>query len=163
VAVDNYSRVASKFDGVAGKFSTAASLVDPETPAADVVGESDKVRQAWSSSERHAAELTTVLPALVAAAGLAGAEGVNGSGALFLCCDPGTRHRRRVWEAWRHSDGRCGRWAALHRLGVKLRACELGDFKPYAPPRPLETELRAIPGGGHVEQTVDPEDAQAAG
>jgi hypothetical protein len=80
---------------------------------------------------------------------------------LPLVCDPGTAHRRRVWEAWA-GQGRTGRWGPLLRLGVVLRAFpadKLGEFDPYRQPAPLQTRDEPTGMRGISREVVyDPED-----
>ena len=54
-AAPNYQQVGADFDSLAHKFTAAAGLVDPETPAVDMVSASEKTRKAWGDAcPRHA-------------------------------------------------------------------------------------------------------------
>ena len=84
---------------------------------------------------------------------------------LALIADPRDAHRRRVWEAFRVTGGRTGRWGALVKLGVTLRAWpadELDAFEPYREPKRLETKMFPVAGepfGTYQRVVIDPEDA----
>lgn len=166
VAQQNYAAVASRFDKAAGLFGKAARTCDPDIDSGDVIRLGERARAAWLSSEVVANELSELLPVLCAAAHLVGCDGsIAGLGAegdvlrLPLGCDPGKSHRRRVWEAWQAS-GRCGRWAALHKLGAQLRAhSNPSRLQPYQEPKPFTA--RWVPGeyGGYQQEVLDPEDS----
>jgi hypothetical protein len=80
---------------------------------------------------------------------------------LALTVDPSSLHRRKVWECWETTEGRCGRWSALAALGARLRAADLDGFEAYRRPKPMEVkQIRVGPGIWQVLQ-VDPEDAEA--
>ena len=70
-ALDNYRAVAARFDDAAARFTTAANVIDPEMSATAMVNAPEKVRRGWTDAERHSHQLTALLPALQAAAGLA--------------------------------------------------------------------------------------------
>ena len=59
------------------------------------------------------------------------------------------------------AGGRTGRWGALLRAGVKIRAIEsFSEFKRQRRPRPLEVKRRRVNNNGFIgwdEYTVDPE------
>jgi hypothetical protein len=158
VAQQNYDRVAADFDQLAQKFSVAAGLVDPETDAAEMVNAGPKQRAAWSDSERCAHRLTDAMAKLKAAAILAGVPAAEkGETLIPLVADVTALHRRRVWEAWRTTSGRTGRWGALLAIGATLRAADLDHLEPYRLPRPME--VKQIPHGIGIRQvSVDPED-----
>ena len=115
-------------DNLAGEFRAACHAVDPECDADTILRLNDQARQAWFSCAEITEKLDALLPVLCAAAELAGAptgvaklvEESNGL-RLALCADPRKAHRRRVWEAWNTTGGRCGRWSALRRLDVTIR------------------------------------------
>jgi len=140
----------------------AAGVIDPDTPAADVVGADDEQRTAWSAAEAAAAQLDAALPILTVAAELAGVSVDAEDGTLLtLCVDPTDTHRRQLWEAWTHKTGRCHRWATLSKLGARIRAAaELADITPYRQPRDIEYRQVPAPGApiGFCETVVvDPE------
>jgi hypothetical protein len=81
---------------------------------------------------------------------------------LPLCCDVSNTKpdaRRIVWDAWESTAPRCGKWGALHRAHIPIKAHPLDQpLAEYR--RPAELELRARPGPtpGSVEQYwADPE------
>jgi hypothetical protein len=51
-AAPNYQQVGADFDSLAHRFTAAAGLVDPETPAVDMVSASEKTRKAWATPAR---------------------------------------------------------------------------------------------------------------
>jgi hypothetical protein len=135
-------------------------VADPEADSATLIGESERVRKAWLAGEAHAGTLTRLLPALAAAAALAGIANTDRDTVrLSLTVDARDLHRRRVWEAWT-ADGRCSRWSALHKLGVRIRACPLGEFTPYREPAPLQEKERFTGRGVGEVFVFDPEDPQ---
>ena len=158
VARDNYQAVARIFDSAAKQFTDAATITDVEADSAAMIDKPDKPRKAWLAAESFANQLTRLMPPLAAAAGLAGINGADTDPVLLaLAADPGTAHRRRTWEAFLSRDGRCGRWSALHRLGVVIRAASLDGLEPYREPKPLERREEPVARG--VTKTVihDPE------
>ncbi|HYB34400.1 MAG TPA: hypothetical protein VEF72_00395 [Mycobacterium sp.] len=168
VATEQYGKVVDVFDSAANKFTAAAQVINPETPAAEMVGASDELRRNWLDADILARQLTTLIGPLHAAARLTGtvpeSAGRDGGGKdavlLPLVCDPGELHRRRVWEAW-EAKGRCGRWSALVAHGVRLRgwpADQLEAFGPYRPAKPLEERYEPVALGISERHLVDPED-----
>jgi hypothetical protein len=169
VAVENYAKVAKLFDAEAAKFVACAEAVDVDADGAEIVDRPDKVRKAWLDAEKHAHHLTKLLPALAAAASLAGLpesahRDIGGRDAVLvpLCVDVTRPHRRKVWEAWSTKHTRCGRWSALHAANVPIRALpsdQLDAFEPYRKAMPLQEQLVPIsPMGTYQNITVDPED-----
>lgn len=157
-AVDNYCTLATRFDYAASQFLGHASVVDPETDPDAVVDASEKVRKAWRGAELSAGTMTQLLPALAAAAALAGFcddEGDDGT-LLALSVDPGEADPVQLWEAWLTEDRlakaenaarsgsaftteappryRCGRWTALRKLNVILRAHPAEPVQPLRRP-----------------------------
>lgn len=175
-AATNYATVAARFDALAAEFIAAAKLCDVDADAAEMVRAPDAARTAWVDAERITAELDQVLAVLVAAAELAGIrldaadDAINQSrwtappaegAVLALAVDPGSLHRRRVWEAWLCDTGRTRRWGALVTLGATIRAAALDGFTPYREPEPLIHRTEQVAGAprGVVHQvTHDPED-----
>lgn len=154
----NYATMAEKFNAIAKTFTAAAKTIDPETPAEALIHASEAKRRAWTNAGVAAIELTEALPLLMDAARLAGKTLPNNDAALGLVVDTGTLHRRRVWEAWETTEGRCGRWSALHTLGAPIQATPLEEFTLYREPRPIETQYVRGSSGGHRPVQVDPED-----
>lgn len=157
-AVENYSAVAAKFNTLAAKLTAAVDIVDLEAEAAGMVTANSKARTAWSEAPGIAAELDALLPALAAAATLAGAPTAHGPLlTLPLVCDTTGHHRRRAWDAWA-ATGRTGRWSALITEGIVVRAHPNPvEVQPYRRPKPLEQ--RTVTTGGETRAvTVDPED-----
>lgn len=157
-AAANYATMADKFNAIAKTFTAAAKTIDPETPAEALIHASEAKRRAWTNAGVAAMELTEALPLLMDAARLAGKTLPNNDAALGLVVDTGTLHRRRVWEAWETTEGRCGRWSALHTLGAPIQATPLEEFTLYREPRPIETQYVRGSSGGHRPVQVDPED-----
>jgi len=162
VARANYAAIAKQFDTIAGKFNTAAATVDPETPAASMVSAADKPRKAWQDAESYAHRLTELLTPLAAAAALAGIKDTDSDKILLpLTVDTAGQHRRKVWTAWLHTDGRTQRWGALAAAGCTIIAAELDQLQLYSELRPIEQRQTPVPGEYGVYQITvhDPEDA----
>jgi hypothetical protein len=169
-ATKNFGLVGAKFNETAKQFADRATLIDPETTALaiiDALAETDnpdEVRQAWNDVESYAHRLDELVPALATAAALAGIPNTDTEPVLLaLVCHPGDKHRRRVWEAWT-SQGTCGKWAALHRLGVTIRAYradQVASFINYPEPKEIEHRLTPVPGqiGVYTTTQHDPESA----
>lgn len=163
-AADNYAGIAKRYDEAAGRLTKCAAVVDITLDADKVVAFDAKQRTAWMDSAVIAKEVDRLLAVLVDAATLAGIRDADShvGTRIALCSDPGTAHRRRVFEAWA-SKGRCGKWAALLALGVTLRAATLDGFAPYADPAPIVVRQQSVAMGAGVHGTrqipVDPEDA----
>ena len=112
---------------------------------------------------------TLLMHALHAAAQLAGVPdapkkrdgGGRDAGLIPLCVNTTDQHRRVVWEAWECTGGRCGRWAALAKAGVPIRALptdQLAGFETYRPARPLQERwIPVSPLGTSHRVIVDPE------
>jgi hypothetical protein len=82
---------------------------------------------------------------------------------LPLVCDVDSGKRRTIWDAWDvGQQGRCGRWGALHRASITIRAADLNCYQqPYRRPLPVHREQRQKAGAptGVIEWvTVDPEE-----
>ncbi len=160
-APSNYAKAAAQFDAAATAFTAAAATIDTEAAAASMVTAPDDARAAWVAAEQHAAQLSALTPVLAMAADLAGTRVHNDEDLLPLVADPGQSHRRRVWEAFFHKEGRTGRWGALHRAGVSIRACPLDQHQPYRAAKPIEVRQEQAPGqpvGFYKTVRVDPED-----
>jgi hypothetical protein len=161
-AADSYGKVAAAFDAAATKFAAAAKQCDPEASSDAIVGQPDSVRQGWLDSAKHAAELNRIMPVLQDAAELAGVYTGDDTALLPLLVDTAGLHRRRVWESWRNSGERCGRWGALAALGARIRACPLKGFEPYRTPKPLIRKQFQLGGpnsrGMYRTVVTDPED-----
>ncbi|WP_455834799.1 hypothetical protein [Pseudarthrobacter siccitolerans] len=159
-AAANYETLRAQFNNTAAKFTTAAATADPEADAAGLLQADAKTRTAWLDAAVLAQELSSLIPALAAAAKLAGARVLNNDDHLPLTTNPGKLHRRRVWEAWA-ATGRGGRWAALLKLGATIHAPALEDIKPYRTPAPMEIK-QTHNGQGIVQRPHDPEDDEYA-
>jgi hypothetical protein len=172
VADHNYAAVASRFNQAADQFVKAARTCDPDVGSGDVIRLGEQARAAWLNSEVLSGELDVLLPVLCAAACLVGVGDavavLSAEGDVWrlpLCVDTGRAHRRKLWTAWNTTEGsRCGRWAALHRLGVKLRA----DAHPerltaYAECPPFTAKWVPSPRGGHTQEYHDPCDDEQQG
>lgn len=163
-----YKAVAEEFNSTAKRFTDVARVADPELPSDSIVRSDERTRNAWLSGAALAQELDRLTDVVARAAALIGATGVDDSYnddrdllLLPLVCDPGKLHRRRVWEAW-IATGTCGRWAALARLGVKLRAHPHPErLERYRAPMPMEGRWVRGPQGQPQIQHIDPEDPGA--
>lgn len=163
VADSNYRMLAKSFTSTASALSKAVAVVDPDSDPAAMVTASDKERKAWADSALLAVQLDEQVPALVAAAELAGLVAVTGDRQLPLLCEVSGIHRRRVWEAWESTDNRGGRWVALIRVGATVRAlANLDDYQSYRRPAPIEQRTVAVDRGVSRLVEYDPEDAEHA-
>jgi hypothetical protein len=184
-----YTLAAARFDGAVRKFlALVEACGDPEAAPERVLASSPQAQAAWRSAPEAAAELDRLLPALSAAAELAGAPAANppACAEIPLTCDPGDANRRQVWLGWHqlaetrpsavltmeamvrppqeHVGTRCGRWSLLLAAGAVLRACLApGELEHFEPPRDRYI-VNADPGGRKVAaHVVDPEDALRQG
>jgi hypothetical protein len=135
-AKTNYTKVSSQFDAAARDFVSAANVVNPETPADQLVTADEPLRRAWSDALVHAARLDHTSDMLCHAAELCGVnvgwQPFDG-GRLALVADPAATSRADLFKAWTTTTGRAGRWAALLKAGATIRAATLEDFAPYHP------------------------------
>jgi hypothetical protein len=165
VARDSYAAIAAQFDQQAKAFMTAAKTADVEADAADMLKTgSDKQRRAWLDAEGYAHRLTELVEPLAAAAQLAGVkieDSARDTILLPLTIDAAGQHRRKVWTAWLHTDGRTQRWGALAAAGCTIVAAELDQLQSYSELRPIEQRQTPVPGEYGVYQITvhDPEDA----
>ena len=153
-ATDNYGRVAAVFDDWAGKLTATAAQVDVQATGEAMVDQPDKIRRAWLDAQHYAHRLDKLTPALVAAAQLAGVAVRDDGSRLALTADPHECHRRRVWESWHDTSGRCSHWAPLLRLGCSIRAAELAGFQPYREPAPMQQRTKPAYDGLHSYELV---------
>jgi len=176
-ALTVYRAVAALYDDAAQEFTAAANTCDPEASAEYMIDNPDQ-QAAWKLAEVSAARLTQLVPGLVSAAQLADVRldsaderlaqpwwsaPVDPTAELALVCDPGTLHRRRVWEAFETVGGRTGKWGRLLALGCTLRAHDLDGFEKYRLPLPIKHEQRQVLGAprGVIEHVqTDPEDSE---
>ena len=154
VALDNYRTVPTEFDSLATKFVAAANVIDPETPAEHLVHAPEKLRKAWSTAEQLGHQLSETMTALAAAAALNGIPCPRDEHLIALTVDANDLHRRRVWEAWSSTGGRCGRWAALIALGATIKAHDLDNFEPYRQPQPMTIKQIQVGRGVHRSGTI---------
>jgi hypothetical protein len=157
VAQQNYRAAAKRYDAAAKRFTDAAKVVDVEAGGETLVTATTAQRDAWLAAPGLAGDLEEALLPLLAAAALAGApddvafttaatDPATAEHQIAIATDPGKAHRRKTWGAWATNGGRCGRWAALHMLGVKLRAAsDPARVTPYE--RPRQPVAVAKPGG----------------
>ncbi len=163
----NYKTIADRFDQAARSFTAAVSIYDPAVDSSAVIRLSERERSAWLGAEVCANELDELLQPLAAAAFLAGAPGaicvLNEDAAalqLPLTVDVDKLHVRKAWAAWADTTTRCGRWAAIHPLGAKIRANGSPDrLQPYAQPQPLTVNWEISPRGNYEKKTTDPHDS----
>lgn len=160
VATPNYKTLAEQFNATATAFTKAVHTIDPDLSAEQMVTEPDKARKAWTDAGILAVELDQQLPALQAAATLAGLRVHDTDALLPLTVDTTGHHRRRIWEAWESNTGRTGKWGAIARLGATIRAAHLDTYTPYRRPAPIEVKyVRGTgPYAGSVRVEHDPED-----
>jgi len=143
-AGDVYRELAQRFDTTAAELTKAAQITDPEADAESLIAASEKQRRAWTAAAEHAAALTQQLPALGAAATLAGLGDGDPDILLPLCVDVTGQDRAALWQAWDTDSteelshrraaaagsntgvialhSRTHRWGALLALGAPLRA-----------------------------------------
>ncbi len=110
-----WAELAAVFNSNAAAFTKAATTVDVEQPADLIVGQPKPIQDSWTNAKTHALRMTSLLPALSAAASLAGVCNDKGDrGATHLTAevtvgpDVGlaltvetTRHdREQLWAAW---------------------------------------------------------------
>jgi hypothetical protein len=135
-AKGNYQQLADQFTTTADRLTDAMTVCDPDASPEDIVNATAKVRTAWSEAQQLALQLTAQMPALHAAANLAGITVNTPEQLLALVVHADGAHRRRVWEAWDTTDGRTGRWGARIRLGSTIRAANLDHLEPTRNPDP---------------------------
>lgn len=168
IAAANYAAVAKRFDATAEKLVSAFEIVDPDTDPAELLGGDSRVGKAWNSAAEHAAELDRLTVALRCAAQLAGMapdprmslpaaslhDWHDDMVDIGLTLDTSGAHRRKVWVAWTGIDpvhdnyniadlggGRCGRWPAVWRLGVPIRAVKLEEYAAYKLPPAIVSKI----------------------
>ena len=125
VAARNYRSVAKEFNEAADRFTAAARTIDPESDSDAVLRAAGGARQVWFTSGETAEQLDKLSPVIYAAAelvpgapsGIAKLVEESDGLRLALLCDPRKTHVRRVWEAFKTSGGRCGRWSRAASLG----------------------------------------------
>jgi hypothetical protein len=179
VCADNaYRQIADQFNAAADLFVAAAQTADPDAAAAEMVAADEPVRQSWLTCAVQSARLDELVLPLCYSAELTGLPitdaderiaqqwwlaDVADEAVIPLVCDPGSLHRRRVWEAYENTTGRTGRWGALVAVGATIRApLSLDGFERYRRPKPVTHHQRQIAGAprGYVENVEsDPEDA----
>ena len=176
-AMNVYRAVAAIYNKAADEFTAAAKACNPEASAEHMIDYPDQ-QQHWKVAEVQAARLTQIVPALISSAQLTEtvrldsaderlaqpwwSAPIDPTAELPLVCDPGTLHRRRVWEAFNHVGGRTGKFGRLVSLGCTLRAHNLDSFEKYRLPLPVKHEQRQVLGAlrGVVQMvSTDPEDA----
>lgn len=159
VAKRNYRTAADRYDTAAKRFTGAANTVNVESSGDMLISASGAQREAWLQAPSLAADLDAARHVLFAAATLAGAspdvafvsaatDARTVEHQIALACDPGRAHRRKVWLAWATTDGRTGKWGALHALGVKLRAA--GDPTKTVPYKQPEQPVAVSKPGGRL-------------
>jgi hypothetical protein len=135
----NYQQVAAEFDSAAKSFTDCVAIVDPDSPAEELVigaAATDETRKAWADAALHAARLGQLSVVLATAAELAGVSvgGQPFDGArLALVADAASSTRAELFTAWNCTTGRTTRWGALLKARAHLRAHPLDGFKAYHP------------------------------
>lgn len=160
VAAKNYQQLAAAFDGLGYEFESLVHVIDPETPAANMISAPDDQRSAWVRAEMVAHELTASIPALQASAQLLGMNVYLTDDLLALVINPDAAKRRAVWDAW-ESDGRTGHWAALLATGAVIRTPDPDTFKRYRRPQDFVERHVSIGRGQDVRVVIDPEEDEA--
>ena len=135
----NHQKLAEQFNTAAEELTGIMAIVDVERDATTMVDAPEDQRQAWIAAPLIAAKLDSLLPAIAAAAELAGMSTKDEAVQLALAIDPACAHRRRLWEAW-SAKGRTGRWSAILKAGAKIHADQLDRVTAYRHPRPLVHE-----------------------
>lgn len=160
VAGANYTVVAKLFDTAATQLTTAVAVVDPDADPASIVTADAKTRTSWADAAIAAAELTRLTPVLQAAAELCGVATGTPEHIFALTVDAEGVHRRKAWEAFKTTTGRCGRWGALVAVGARIRAHQpITELQPYRQPKPMEEKWENTGRrGSHRRIVVDPED-----
>lgn len=156
----NYEQLQTQFNTEANAFTKAANTIDPEMSPIEVLDGTDAEQRAWKAAEVAAKRMAQLLPALAAAATLAGfGDDTNPDEQLALAVDVADHDRQALWAAWDIEEtervalsqaaagdmfsrptvtpSRCGRWSALHRLGCTIRATPLEDYEPYGRREPV--------------------------
>lgn len=165
----NYETARAAYDKAAAALVKALEVVDPDADPASLMSAPEATRKAWGAVDVLTAALDEAAARLTSAARHVGIDTTD-AGTVALHCQPHGREgdaRRAVWAAWDEPAGRGGRWAALHRLGIKLEAPKAADHKPYRRPKPIETRyLKTDLGLRRVDydpETNTPADAVPAG
>lgn len=158
----NYRTVAKKFDEAAARFVSVLSKTDPRITTEALVTRTKAEREAWLELDEASTSLDTILPALHAAASLAGYSHPDSSKSNLIALSLKTDgvHRRVLWEAWDELNVRGGRWTSVTEAGASIAAHAPSDITPYREPAPLETKYERR-GMGYVPVVVDPEDRGA--
>jgi hypothetical protein len=158
-AEKQYQAVSGDWSEAGQRLLDLSAVIDPETPGDAVVSQSDTIRQAWSESMFAASRLEELMPVMIAAAQLAGAEADRPESIAPLLVSTQAVHRRRFWEAW-NTTGRCGRWAKMLEVGAVITAHPSPSTCPEygLPTEPRETWERDA--AGHRRVMVDDADAE---
>lgn len=158
-----YAQTAKLFDAAVAKLTKAITVVDVESPAELLVTADAKSRAAWSEAQIIRTEIDNTIPALKAAAALAGTPIDTPELIVSLIIDPRNAKRRAVWEAWDGTPGRIGVYANILSTGAALRAHpNPADLQPYRRPEPLREEWHATNRRGQYQRViVDPEEINA--
>ena len=165
----NYEVARQAYNKAAAALVKALEVVDPDTDPAALMSAPEASRKAWASIDVLTAEVEQAADRLAIAARHLGID-MAASGAQFaLTCNAQGHEadkRRAVWAAWDEANGRGGRWAAMHRLGVRLEAPKASEHKPYRRPKPYETRYIHSAGSGFSglrQVEYDPETNTPAG
>lgn len=166
-AASNYATAADCYNATAKRLTDALAIVNPDAPESTMIGVPRKESDAYLSVPLVVLELDQHLDDLALAARLAGVYTINDETMrLPMAANVSDLHRRRVWEAWRTTTGRGGRWHALVKAGATLKAtATVTDLAPYREPEPVQvTQVRIGSNGirGYKRVETDPEDAEFA-
>ena len=167
VAQRNYRTLAAKFDDAAKRFTACCSRVDVSAVPAEIIDANSKALQAWKDAAVIATELEDLVMQLGCTAELCGMPSDlfamtfdNNTALIPLTVDTTNLHRRKLWQAWHSTDGRCRRWGPLADLGAKIRAASDPAAVALFPP-PAETGVRfEYTESGFKSVPFDPEDPE---
>lgn len=171
VAGDNYTAAAQAYDKAAAALVAALGVVNPDTPAEDLMGAPEKTRRAWADVPSLVAAVERAAEHLRICASAAEVPTDDAhTFALYVAVptDAPADRRRELWAAWDVPTGRAGRWGAVVAQGATLAApAAVEDVKPYRRPRPVETRYRRVEMGMRAveydPETDTPADAIPAG
>jgi hypothetical protein len=158
-----YVKAAAAFDKAAQQFEKCADLIDPCTDPEAVINLSDAQRKAWGEAPLAVNAVNAALDVLREAAWLCGVSAVTTDEVtIALTLNTEGVDRRELWAAWETVEGRCGRWAAIHTLGVPITANKTPDsLEPYRQPLPMEETWERVEGEiGYSRRMIDPEKVQ---
>lgn len=148
---ETWAFAASRFDVAATEFHAAMRACDPDEGAASLVCAAKQKREAWASVPTLVKDLDVASEALIAAAQFALPRFVRTNPQHVLgLLTPGAPSEMtdELCVAWENrGHGRGGRWAALVRVGAKLKAASLEDYKSLELPESKDERTFSYPTG----------------